>query len=160
MLMRVGDQVTFGAEGNTFLGIATIIGWFTICLIQIVGLLSGDKSPMQVKLKSLDLKLLIKKWKPILPFSGRTLCTMWIFLLHWIWCENVCIFDRFVYLWWTWTNERSCCYGNHHIHGLPCRFSFWRNETYQEWLMNEIQWWCTCFANLQTCELSHLFKLL
>ena len=46
--MRVGDQVAVPSIDNGFLMIATTIGWFTICIIQIVGLLSGDKSPMQV----------------------------------------------------------------------------------------------------------------
>ena len=49
--MRVGDQAYPGGEDNGYLMIVTTIGWFTICIIQIVGLLSGDKSPMQVNIE-------------------------------------------------------------------------------------------------------------
>ena len=49
--MRVGDRASPGGEDNDYLMVVTTIGWFTICIIQIVGLLSGDKSPMQVNIE-------------------------------------------------------------------------------------------------------------
>ena len=48
--MRVGDEVDFGGEGNAYLTITTVIGWFAISIAQTIGILFGDKSPVQVLL--------------------------------------------------------------------------------------------------------------
>ena len=62
--------------------------------------------------------------------------------------------DKSIYLWWTWPNERSCCHGNYHILCLSCWFSFWRNETLQEWLIIEM---CV-MVRLATVNFLILFK--
>ena len=76
--MRTGDQAAPGGvdnSHNSYLIIATTIGWFTICIIQIVGLLSGDKSPMQVKIDGFKTmrKILIKRLKTLSLFRTYSL---------------------------------------------------------------------------------------
>ena len=76
-----------GALGGTDANLTmhlVVYGYFFITLIQIIGILTNDRSPVQVLLSKNEMN----KELILFLFSECVICSLWIFTISRGWCKN------------------------------------------------------------------------